>query len=706
MKNRIKKIKEYTRTVEFKIFISLFLVYMLFGQHVTPQEKGTLDASLAIGYQNRYTIDDYHDFHANTKTMDLAYYDGHFYSNKAFGLPLLGGIFTKVLHPVLGDDPALTQDWQSFYLLVFILIIFTSSLFTALTGVLIYRTCRLLTNKNKLSILIAFTYGLGPLVMENAIRYKPHAISTFFGFLCFYLILEQKYRTKFIPKMNFIAGLAVGFAVFCDYPSLIVAAMCGLLLILYREYKMIKYYVVGVLIIFFMHATCTYLIYDNLLTMSYNHLYKDFYHPDDNVLVGIVSFDYIFHNIFQTLFMPFRGLFIYSTIFLFSVPGLYMMRKKYPNEALIISIICIVVLIWNATRWTWWCNSGLQCRRFLIFLPFLTLAVAIFLKKMKLRYILPISIWMILNGLLVLQRPDRIGGIMYGYNTSLVKFSVLSYYHLIASPLLDYYFPLFLRFGPLSHVINKIIGFQIPVFVNLFAVICIIIFIWYKSIWKITKKYRAISLIIGILLISLISMRILYNEEVLDYSEYKYTQYNLEKEPTLLAYKYNWFNKYFLPEPSLVEHFTENLYFNIPFILEVPKDIKVLNQLNKNWYYPHSPPFNPRYFNYMYQDATIVLFSEQQAKKNITLDVASYYKTKTLEIFLNNKIIDKRQLNESGDTISLEINLDKGENSLLFHSVEGCTFQSDKVIGSPIYELEYMRNLQCRSFRFYRIEIK
>jgi len=58
----------------------------------------------------------------------------------------------------------------------------------------------------------------------------------------------------------------------------------------------------------------------------------------------------------------------------------------------------------------------------------------------------------------------------------------------LGNPLFTYYMPLFFRYGPRSILIEQILGFRLPPFLNVFVLMIIVLFIWRKKLIRKIKK--------------------------------------------------------------------------------------------------------------------------------------------------------------------------------------------------------------------------
>jgi len=58
----------------------------------------------------------------------------------------------------------------------------------------------------------------------------------------------------------------------------------------------------------------------------------------------------------------------------------------------------------------------------------------------------------------------------------------------ISNPLFTYYMPLFFKYGPRSILIEQILGFRLPPFLNVIVLLIIVSIIWRKELIRKIKK--------------------------------------------------------------------------------------------------------------------------------------------------------------------------------------------------------------------------
>jgi hypothetical protein len=81
------------------------------------------------------------------------------------------------------------------------------------------------------------------------------------------------------------------------------------------------------------------------------------------------------------------------------------------------------------------------------------------------------------------------GGSVAEMFQKIVEKYAYNFYHLLPleNPLISHYWPLFIKYGPRSLLIEKLFGFAFPPFLNVSILIVIIVVIWSKEILKIHR---------------------------------------------------------------------------------------------------------------------------------------------------------------------------------------------------------------------------
>jgi len=361
-----------------------------------------------------------------------------------------------------------------FFLLVSMILvtIFTSSLFSALTVLLIYKISRYFTKNEKHRILITVAYGLGTNALAYAVVFYVHVLGTFFSFLAFYLLFKAKQEKIKDNKYFIIAGLSAGFAILCDYNSIIIFIICLLYSLLTfknsKKYLFLLGGVIGVLPLLFYN----YSILQNPFDLVYLHTDPKI-RTDVQNLFGFLNINPFI--LYRINFGLYRGFFIYNTILLLSFIGLYHMYKKFKIESILILIAFILFVIIYSTRITGWDGgTSFGQRYFLPIVPFLIIPLIYFLNKSNLKMKKIFLVFFIISifiNLLGLENWEWMVGEKYSVlmRQDLIKKSSTTF-NVIANPILDHYIPFFMRYGLSSKLLEGHLDIRVSYITGMFSI--------------------------------------------------------------------------------------------------------------------------------------------------------------------------------------------------------------------------------------------
>lgn len=249
---------------EFKIFLTFFIIYLCFAKFQNWNDNSKLDLTRSIVDEHRLEIDSYIN-----NTGDRAYYNGHYYCDKAPGASFL----TVPVYAVFRLFFGMPDTDFKLHILEFMIVAFSSALFSALLVVLIYKISRFFLKKESQRMLVTIIFGLGTMIFVYATIYYQHIIATFFAFLCFYLIFKMKQEKK--DSYYFLAGLSGGMAIITDYSTIMIIFCCFIIILFNRKWKKTFSFLLGffllVLILFFYNFS----IFGTPFDLSYNYIDAD-----------------------------------------------------------------------------------------------------------------------------------------------------------------------------------------------------------------------------------------------------------------------------------------------------------------------------------------------------------------------------------------------------------------------------------------------
>ena len=203
---------------------------------------------------------------------DVAYRDGHFYSDKAPGLSLLGALPYACLPQRDGLKPhplnvsALTY-WAADYWVT----LFSSGLVTAATCYFIYRFLVLLGAPAWVGVWAALAYGLATPGFLYGTLFYGHNLAGFCILVALYLVWRsgRSHSDTRVPDA-LIAGLLAGYAVVSEYPAVGPAGLIALAAVaLWRDRIRVMSFLFGAAVAAALLAVYNWKAFGSPFTLSY-----------------------------------------------------------------------------------------------------------------------------------------------------------------------------------------------------------------------------------------------------------------------------------------------------------------------------------------------------------------------------------------------------------------------------------------------------
>ncbi len=188
-------------------------VYGTFVQDVGPNQLSRLDLTLALAHEGRLQIDTY-----TANAIDRAYYQGHYYTDKAPLISFLGYPVYQGIRYLQGLDRV---NLDTRLMLIYLLWVLNATLNVPLTALLLLTFLYVGTWLRPGSVmpwLVTFVLAFGTLLFPYATMLFGHAIAAFFGFTPFVLALLVR-QGRLSERWLFLAGLLVGLGVLAEYPN-------------------------------------------------------------------------------------------------------------------------------------------------------------------------------------------------------------------------------------------------------------------------------------------------------------------------------------------------------------------------------------------------------------------------------------------------------------------------------------------------------
>jgi hypothetical protein len=346
------------------------------------------------------------DFYAKY-TIDKSLYRGTYYSNKAIGSPFMAVPVYGIARQVLPKKYDYPLSWPSRYIVTLL----TTSLFSAVCGVLLWLLAMAWGRAPFTSLLMVLAFSFGTIIWVNSSMFSGHVMAAALLFSGFYVLWHCKKRIAEsrpdrnikVPSagLSLFAGILVGFAGLCDYTAIFMCPIIAIYVFIINIRNSNRAF-------FFLGAglCASLLLYYNWIcfaspfSTSYHHnALEAFSQGSKHGFIGIgLPAPYV---VFKLLFSPSRGLFFIMPVLVFSVFGF---REFYKETALRVEFWIFLSLIFcnlfvNAGFYGWHGGWTLGPRYLVVMLPFIALPLAFAPLRNKYFYmLLGLSIFQIFPG--------------------------------------------------------------------------------------------------------------------------------------------------------------------------------------------------------------------------------------------------------------------------------------------------------------------
>jgi hypothetical protein len=359
------------------VWMLLVASYAYFYQD--PAWNGNSRFALAVSMV-RYgslTIDAFHASpESGLATGDVAFYNGHYYTDKAVGSSVLAAAAYLPLYwltrlaglslPIEGLKQVLT--------------FLALGLPSSLCGVLIYKFCKRVSGSTRRAFLVTCAVALGTMVFPYSVTFFGHQLAGSFLFAAFYLMFELKNSPDRQAAWMLVAiGLGLGMALITEFTTLLVAVPLGVyyLLILWQRnvWRQARYLIqplLGGLIPLAILLAYNSLCFGSPFKIGYNNLSDATFQA--SMAAGLMGIGRpSLRVIFFETFHPAEGLFWQSPVLLMILPGWYagFKARQYWSEGLLALFACAAYLVMNAGYFMWWGGDAIGPRAIIPMLPFL-----------------------------------------------------------------------------------------------------------------------------------------------------------------------------------------------------------------------------------------------------------------------------------------------------------------------------------------------
>jgi tetratricopeptide (TPR) repeat protein len=311
-------------------------VFLVYASLFHPDPGWNVASRLGLVYSvvdnGSLSIDAYHE-----ATGDKAFYQGHFYSDKAIGHALPGipvyAIARLILTP-LGFPPG---SPVFHYLLKTLLV----SVPSALACLILLRLLRRYMSDERWANGLVAAYALGTLALPYSVVYYSHQ-QVAVTLLAAFLLATGEAR----GSRSLMVGLLVGYAFLLEYPTILAGGIIGIYHLLEnRRIGSAAALAAGLAPAFALFALYNWACFDSPLTTGYSHKYLPYLaHVHDAGFMGIARPS--LRKLAAVLLAP-KGLVATSPFLALAVPGLLMARRDRAVWAA--AAVAGVLVLFNAS---------------------------------------------------------------------------------------------------------------------------------------------------------------------------------------------------------------------------------------------------------------------------------------------------------------------------------------------------------------------
>jgi len=362
------------------LFAALFFTAAGFYQPMDyDNTKSRFMLLSAVVDEGRLSIDSNQEY-----TIDKAIVNGHYYSIKPMGLPLLSiPIYWFVRHAVLGPDiPGVVShimDPEARYLVRVV----TVSLPFAFLGLILFQFLLSCGVPARHALWACLAYGFGTIALNHATIYSGHETAAFFIFSSFSILFQISRGGASAggrsTALGLLAGLCAGVAVLCDYMVVIYAVIIAVYALTSKIRGASKAaFIMGAILCAVSLAVYDQICFGSPWSTGYSHLaFRPFQEYTSKGLFGILWPDP--RVLLALLGSVSRGLLFISPVLLFALAGLAFLyrRAHYRREFWVMTLIPAAALVIYSGYPGWHGGWTFGPRYLVPVLPFLVLPLAL-----------------------------------------------------------------------------------------------------------------------------------------------------------------------------------------------------------------------------------------------------------------------------------------------------------------------------------------
>ena len=331
-------------------------------------------------------IDDYYQT-TGGRTGDIAYLNGHFYSDKAIGPTIIGGIAYAPFYWMkrLINHPSLDPAKMAVTFLVI-------GLPSTIAGTLMYILCYIWSKSRLRAFWVTMAVGLGTMCLPYSTVFFSHQFTASLLFSAFFMIVLLKERSERVKNgYLFLIGLLLGWALISEYPvALIILALVIYYFSIvwkkpaYGYVRSIAWPTLGGAIPVAITLVYNRLAFNNFFSIGYTNLVDPYFRSE--MAKGLMGINWPnLQVLFYTTFHPLLGIFWQSPVLLLAIAGaVYMIWKRiYRVEAILAAWIIVSYIVIMSGYFLWWGGGSLGARHLIAVLPFFSVLLTFVPKRLN-----------------------------------------------------------------------------------------------------------------------------------------------------------------------------------------------------------------------------------------------------------------------------------------------------------------------------------
>lgn len=366
------------------------------------QQASRYALTAAVYEEQTVRLDDY----TEVLSVDRSVYEGHTYSDKAPGQPLLAVPFYALYRWAGGQPGAVLQIDENLGL--WWLTVWFAMIPGAGLAVLMYRSAR----RTSPGTAVRATLGmaLGTILLPFSALLFGHVLAALLGFAGWAVISNGPTRRRVVAS-----GALLGAAVTVEYTMVIVAFVLGVYLA-WRSRKKVGWYLVGGAPFALGLALYNGLVFGSPLVLSYQ--FSAFSEVTDSARPVTDIFSVFQPVRLLQVFLAPRGFLVATPLVVVGLVGVVMMvrRRDLRAEGLVTAVMFLGFLLLPMLWGNPWGGESPGPRYMLPFLPFLALPIALVWRRLPLLSAVAIGVGVVTMGLATFTDPllPRGGGLGIG----------------------------------------------------------------------------------------------------------------------------------------------------------------------------------------------------------------------------------------------------------------------------------------------------